>query len=152
MEPDERADDGGARLRADLAAALKDAIRSRNAIAASALRTTLSAIANAEAVATETHPTATVGSPHFAAAAAGLGAGEVARRQLSAADVDAVVRAEIAEREHAAAEYEAIGLSDAAERLHNEAGILTAAIAAADRDLQGSTAQSERSGQKHGCG
>lgn len=134
MELDERPDDGGTRLRAGLAAALKDAIRARDTIAASALRTTLSAIANAEAVATQMHPTATIGSPHFAGAAAGLGAGEVARRHLSAADVYAVVRAEITERDRAAAEYAAIGLSSEAERLHTEAGLLTAIIAAVDQD------------------
>jgi uncharacterized protein YqeY len=134
VEPDKGADDGGARLRADLAAALKDAIRGRDTVAASALRTTLSAIANAEAVATSTQPKAAVGSPHFAGAFAGLGAGEVARRQLSAADVRAIVLAEIAEREHAAAEYAANGLSSQAERLHTEADILNAVIAAADLD------------------
>lgn len=133
MEPDEIADDGGARLRADLAAALKEAIRCRDTLAASALRTTLSAIANAEAVATSTQAKA-ASSAHFAGAVAGLGAGEVARRQLSAADVHAIVRAEIAEREHAAGEYAGNGMSGQAERLHAEAGILTAVIVAADLD------------------
>ncbi|HYK33535.1 MAG TPA: hypothetical protein VEV63_16310 [Streptosporangiaceae bacterium] len=133
MELDERPDDGGTRLRAGLAAALKDAIRARDTIAASALRTTLSAIANAEAVGTETHAPAVVGSPHFAGATAGLGAAEVARRQLTAADVDAIVRAEIAEREQAAGQYAANGRSNEAERLQTEAGILTAVIAAVDQ-------------------
>jgi uncharacterized protein YqeY len=134
VESDKRADDGGARLRADLAAALKLAIRARDTVAASALRTTMSAIANAEAVATGAQPKTAAGSPHFAGAVAGLGAAEVARRRLSAADVHAIVRAEIAEREQAAGEYTANGLSSEAERLHTEAGILTAVIAAADLD------------------
>jgi len=134
VESDKRADDGGARLRADLAAALKLAIRARDTVAASALRTTMSAIANAEAVATGTQPKTAASSAHFAAAVAGLGAAEVARRRLSAADVHAIVRAEIAEREQAAGQYAANGLSTEAERLHTEAGILTAVIAAADLD------------------
>lgn len=134
MDPDERADDRGARLRAGLAAALKDAIRARDTVAVSALRTTLSAIANAEAVGTPTQAAAPVGSPHFAGAVAGLGAGEVPRRQLSAADVHAIVRAEIAERSRAAADYTASGLSAQAERLHTEASILTSVIAAVDLD------------------
>jgi len=103
-------------------------------VAASALRTALSAISNAEAVATGTQAKAAAGSPHFAGAVPGLGAGEVARRQLSAADVRAIVRAEIAEREHAAAGYAASGLPSQAERLHTEADILTAVIAGADLD------------------
>lgn len=134
MEPDKRADDGGTRLRADLAAALRHAIRARDTVAASALRTTLSAIANAEAVATGTQAKAAAGSAHFAGTVAGLGAGEIARKQLSAADVYAIVRAEIAEREHAAGEYAANGLSSQAGRLHTEADILSAVIAVAGLD------------------
>ncbi len=73
MELDERVDDGGTRLRAGLTAAFKDAIRARDPIAASALRTTLSAIANAEAVATAAQAPAPAGSQHFAGAVAGPG-------------------------------------------------------------------------------
>jgi uncharacterized protein YqeY len=134
VDADEKADDGGAGLRAGLAAALKDAIRARDTVAVSALRTTLSAIANAEAVRTGTQAAAAAGSPHFAGAVAGLGAGEVARRRLSAADLRGIVRAEIAEREHAAAGYTASGLSSQAERLHAEASVLTSVIAALDPD------------------
>jgi uncharacterized protein YqeY len=127
-------DDGGTRLRAGLAAALRDAIRARDAIAASALRTTLGAIANAEAVAVGPQPSAAVGGPHFAGAVAGLRAGEVARRHLSAADVRQIVHAEIAEREHAAVGYTASGLSGQAERLRTEARILTSVVATVDLD------------------
>jgi uncharacterized protein len=127
-----------------------DAMRARDPIAVSALRTTLSAVANAEAVVAEAvaggagardAAEAVAGgarardaadSHHFAGGMAGLGAGEAARRQLSAADVDAIVRAEIAEREHAAADYAAKGLSSQAERLRREASILTAVVGAPD--------------------
>lgn len=144
MEPDETADDGGAQLRAGLAAALKDALRARDTTASSALRTTLSAIANAEAVASAPPAPAPAGRPHFAGALAGLGAGEVARRQLSASDVTAIVRAEIAECEAAAAGYLTNGLPSQAERLRTQARILTSVVAAVAKD--------KRSGQKNGRG
>lgn len=124
MESGDKSDDGGARLRAGLGAALKEAVRARDVVAVSALRTTLSAIANAEAVVMDMRPPVAATSPHFAGAVAGLGAGEGARRQLSAADVIAIVRAEIAEREAAARDYAAGGLSRQAERLRAEAAIL----------------------------
>lgn len=92
MDADERADDRGARLRADLAAALKDAIRARDTVAVSALRITLSAISNAEAVA-GTQATAAAGSPHFAGAVAGLGAAEVARLLTEASVLTSVIAA-----------------------------------------------------------
>lgn len=138
MDPGKGADDGGARLRVALAAALRAAMRARDVVAASALRTTLSAIANAEAVpagsagSAGSRATATVGSPHFAGAVAGLGAGDVARRQLTAADVLAIVRAEISERERLASDYAASGLSSQAERFRTEARILTSVITTAD--------------------
>lgn len=115
---------------------MKDAMRSRDPVAASALRTTLSTIANAEAVAVapSAGPAAAAGHPHFAGAVAGLRAGEVARRHLSTTDVTAIVRAEIAERRRAAATYTDIGLSDQAERLRAEAAILTSVVAAAGLD------------------
>lgn len=128
------ADEGGTRLRASMAAALKDAMRARDVVAASALRTALSALANAEAVAVDTQASRGVGSRHFAGAVAGLGAGEAARRQLSATDVRAIIQAEIAEREEAARDYAASGLSSQAERLRAEARVLTSAIVAADLD------------------
>jgi uncharacterized protein YqeY len=152
VEPAKSADDDGTRLRAGLAAALKDAIRARDQIAASALRTTLGAIANAEAVAPGTRPRAVVGSPHFVGAVAGLGAGEVARRELSGADVRAIVVGEIAERVQAAAEYTASGLSSQAERLHAEARILNAVVVVADV-IRGKDQQlNQGSVQKNGSG
>jgi uncharacterized protein YqeY len=66
-------------------------------------------------------------SPHIAAAAAGLGAAEAARRQLSPAQVAAIVQAEIDERLDAAARYESAGHADRAARLRAQAQALAAA-------------------------
>ena len=74
-------------IRERLQAALSDALRSRDALRMSVLRTTLSAIANAEAVEVAPGTTAT----------------EVARRALSEDDVRAVVVAERHELEAKAA-------------------------------------------------
>ena len=99
-------------VRSRLRRALTEALKARDASTASALRSALSAIGNAEAVdqaeAGPGRPGAS-GSVHFAGAVAGLGAGEAERRLLTEADVAAIVRAEAAEREAAASQYERSG-------------------------------------------
>ncbi len=77
--------DGGRAVRARLSQALRDALRGRDQVATSALRSALAAIANAEAVAASPQPAPASGSEHFAGAAAGLGATEVARKELTEA-------------------------------------------------------------------
>jgi uncharacterized protein YqeY len=124
-------DDGGTQIRSALTEALKDAMRARDTVAASAIRTALSAIGNAESVVPGAQRMAATSSPHFAGAAAGLGAGEVARRLLTAAEVDSIVRAEIAERRQAADGYAASGWPDQADRLRREAGVLDSVMSAA---------------------
>ena len=57
-----------ARLRQDLTAAMK----ARDAVAVTALRSAIAAIDNAEAVEVPGEPTAPVGSEHFAGAVPGL--------------------------------------------------------------------------------
>ena len=124
-------------LRARLGAALKDAMRARDQVAASALRSALGAIGNAEAVAADQHAPKVgpgAGGPHFAGSAAGLGAAEAARRQLSPADLDAIMRAEISERERAAGQYAESGFADQAERLRREASVLTSVLLPAAQD------------------
>jgi hypothetical protein len=64
-------------------------------------------------------------SPHVAGAVSGLGAVEAQRRILSAAEMEAIVRAEIGERENAARDYEAPGHLDLAHRLRVQARVLT---------------------------
>lgn len=91
-------------LRADLTAALKG----RDRVAARVLRSTLSAIANAEAQPAQEIDASTGDGP-IAGAASGLGAAEVERRALSAGDVVEIVAAERAERLESAARIEEAG-------------------------------------------
>lgn len=104
-----------------LRAALREALRSRDRVATAALRSVLAALDNSTAVPVAPRPAAGgAGSVHVAGGVAGLGAGEVPRRELTAAETAAVLRAEIAERRAAAAAYP----PDAAARLHAEADLL----------------------------
>lgn len=97
------------RLQSDLGAAL----RARDARRTSVLRTTLSAIANAEAVEVAADTTAT----------------EVARKELTEDDIRAVVLGERAELLAAAADLRAHGRADAAADLEAKAAVLDAALA-----------------------
>ena len=108
--------------------ALSRALKSRDAISVSALRSALGAIGNAEAPDAGTVSPATTSSPDFAGTAAGLGAGETPRRRLSDAQVDQIVRTEISERQAAAREYEQTGHPDRADRLRHEARALLIAL------------------------
>jgi uncharacterized protein YqeY len=105
-------------LRQTLSAAMKR----RDADAVNALRSVLGAIDNAEAADLSAAPDAQPSV--IAGAVVGLGAGEVARRQLSSDDVDAIIRGEIAARRTAAGEYERLGESTAATTLLAEAAAL----------------------------
>jgi uncharacterized protein YqeY len=99
------------RLRADL----KTAMRERNQAEVSVIRTLIAAIDNAEAVSTD-----------------GLeerlklreAVGEVARRELDAAALDAVLARESETRLLAAEDYERHGRSDDATRLREEAELI----------------------------
>jgi len=119
-------DDG---VRGRLGLALRAALRARDQAAMAALRSALAAIANAEAVRPDGLPPATTSSPHFAGAAAGPGAAEVARRVLTEADLTEIVRAEIAGRRQAAGQYRRAGHADRGTRLETEADVLTSALA-----------------------
>jgi uncharacterized protein YqeY len=103
--------------------ALPKAMKARDAAAVSALRTTLAAIANAEAVEAPAVPETT---GRIAGARIGVGAGEAARAELSEEQIASIVRAEVAERVEAAADYERAGQAEPAERLRAEAAVLTA--------------------------
>jgi uncharacterized protein YqeY len=135
-------------MRRDLTAALK----ARDRVAVSALRSALAAIDNAEAVpvpdprtsdgervpepasggepragsaaAGEPRAGSAVGGEHVAGAAVGVGAGEAARRELTPDDLHAIVAAEVAERVDAATGYARSGREDAADRLRAEADVL----------------------------
>jgi uncharacterized protein len=155
-------------VRARLRLALTDALRARDIIAVSALRSALGAIGNAEAVAAETVAAEPVdteavaagpapapgpgpGSPYVAAAAVGLGATEARRRSLSTAETEQIVRAEAGERQRAAREYERAGHADQADRLRREARVLISVVAAGDRPGAGAGPTSgEQSGPPPG--
>ena len=106
----------------ELRRALTAALKARDAVAVSALRSALAAIENAGAVDAAQAPSPDSG--RIAGAVAGIGAGEVARRPLGDADLRALVVAEVEHRRTAAREYAALGRPDRAERLQAEADVL----------------------------
>ncbi|NDZ78969.1 hypothetical protein G3I19_10615 [Streptomyces sp. SID10853] len=96
-------------------------MRARDKAAVSALRSTLAALDNAEAVPVdeaELRGLALEQSP------VGVGVTEAARRELSESDAVDVVRAEVAERLDAAAQLTAPAHADRAARLRAEAAVL----------------------------
>jgi uncharacterized protein YqeY len=117
-------------VRERLRQALGVAMRERDTVAVAALRSALGAIDNAEAV-DPAHRTAPAPShPRLAGTVAGVGAGEVPRRELAEPEQEAVVRAEVADREAAAAGFERAGRTDRANRLRGEAAVLAAQLPA----------------------
>jgi hypothetical protein len=128
LRPESGAGPGGG-LPARLRLALAEALRSRDTIAISALRSALGAIGNAEAAGPGAAGPPGSGSPHVAGAVAGLGAAEAERRRLSPAQIEQIVRAEATEREGAARGYERAGHPGRAGRLRREAQLLLAVLA-----------------------
>lgn len=106
-----------------LRSALTQALRSRDGVAVAALRSALAAVDNAEApdagLAPEPGSNARVAGPMV-----GLGATEVARRRLSAAEVQRILMGEIADRDRAVETYRQAGRADRADRLSAEADVL----------------------------
>jgi uncharacterized protein YqeY len=103
-------------VRDRLKAALPDALKRRDADLVAALRATLAAVDNAEAV-----PSQEPGSLALEETPVGVGAPDVARRELSDDEVERLVRGEIEERRAAAQVYEQAGRDDHAQRLRDEA-------------------------------
>ncbi|MBW4716763.1 GatB/YqeY domain-containing protein [Saccharothrix obliqua] len=101
-------------MRTDLRRELTRAIKGKDRIAVSALRSALAAIENSEAVPDD--------SP--ASGSVGVGSTEVERRQLTDEDVHAIVTAEVRQRITAAEEYDRLARADVAERLRAEADVL----------------------------
>jgi uncharacterized protein YqeY len=101
--------------------ALPEAMRARDKVAVSALRATLAALDNAEAV--------PVGEAGLRGAAleespVGVGVAEAQRRELSERSAADIVRAEAAERLEAADQLTAPAHADRAARLRAEAAVL----------------------------
>ena len=96
-----------------MAADLRPALRARDAVAIAAIRSLIAALDNAGAV-----PLGDPGAP-----ARGQ-SGDVLRRDLSPADLQALIAREVAEREAAILDYEAGRRPDAADRLRAEVEII----------------------------
>jgi uncharacterized protein YqeY len=107
------------RLRADLVAAMK----ARQPEVVSALRTTLAAIDNAEAVAVP-ETSVDVASGPIAGARTGVGSTEASRLDLSIDDLRAILEEQVADWLAAAGQYDTLGRQEAATRLRREADVL----------------------------
>ncbi len=103
-------------IRAQMQADLKEAMKARDSSRVAVLRATLGALANAEAV----EP---LRGPISLTAAAGTT--EVARRELSDAEVRSVIERERAELRAAADEREALGLHEDTAELRAQAEVLS---------------------------
>ncbi len=96
-------------LRDRLQDALRDALKQRDRTAIRAVRSAVSAIANAEAVDAGTAP---------------AGVAEVARRELAGDDLYRIVAGEISDRRVAAEKYHESGRMEPADLLRQEADLL----------------------------
>jgi uncharacterized protein YqeY len=124
--PEQTEPDRAVPLRQRLRAALPTALKARDRVAVVALRSTLAAIDNAEAV--DRPPGVDVGLA-IERIPVGVGAAEVERRVLTHAQVEQIVRAEVAEREAAARDYDRAGRPERARQLRDEAGVLSTHLA-----------------------
>jgi uncharacterized protein YqeY len=120
-------DDPAHRLRQGFREALTTAMKARDHVAVSALRSTLAALDNAEAV---DRPATTGRNPGIEQSPVGAGATEVERRVLTQAQVERLVHGEVAEREAAAGEYDRAGRTERAEQLRGQARVIAAQLAA----------------------
>ena len=112
-------------LRDRLRDGLPAAIKGRDGVAVAALRSTLAAIENAEAVAPPpAGPPTEATHDRLAGTVAGVGAAEAERRAHTEAQVEGIVQAEVDERRTAAEAYERAGRSEVARRLRAEADVL----------------------------
>jgi uncharacterized protein YqeY len=105
------------RMRRQLVQAMKD----RDTSAATALRSAMAALANAEAVPVADGPYDPAEGPY---------GGEAARRELTAADVRAVLDGLVVELDESAALYREHGKDEAAEDLVRQSAVLAAYVVA----------------------
>ena len=119
--------DAAQALRAALRHGLVTALKARDTDALAALRTTIAAIDNAEAVPVPVPDTSRPATGvHIAGSRSGPGSTEAARRQLSASELRDILAGQITEHTREADRYDALGRADAAERLRRQARTLTA--------------------------
>ena len=117
------ADDPSETMRARLRDDLRTAMKSRDTVETSVLRRLIAAIDNAQAVAAPPGPATPGGGSQWVAGSAAFGAGDVPRRQLGAADVDALLRREMERHLSLADEMDGYGRRDDAARARAEADI-----------------------------
>ncbi len=112
-------------LESRLRTALRAAMSARDPAATAALRSALGALGNASAVplVEGVEPQATT-SPHIAGAVGGLAGTEAPRRQLTADEQQAIMRAEVADRRAAAEHMMQLGRTVEGERYLAEAAAL----------------------------
>ena len=136
----------GGDVRSRLRAALRAAMTARDAVAVSALRSTLAAIANAEAIPVPEAPVPpadtfaprlnapAAANQYIAGSAPGLAATEAGRREVTEEEAVTIAETEAAERQAAAREYQAArqagapGATDRADRLLREARAIRSAL------------------------
>ncbi len=116
-------------LRERIAAALPVAMKARDQAAVAALRSTLAALANAEAVGVGAAPQQPTESADVAGSALGVGTTEAVRRSLADREVADLVLREATDREEAARVYDASGATARAERLRAEAATIRGFLA-----------------------
>jgi uncharacterized protein YqeY len=116
-------------MRSRLRTALITAMRTRDSVAVSALRSALAAIDNAEAV-----DAGTSGGDVGAHPLGPVGPAEAPRRELTEADIVETVRTEVSDRLRTAGEYERLGQPEHAERLRGEATVLSRFVPAPERN------------------
>jgi len=110
-------------LDARLRAGLRAAVRARDTTARSVLRTTVSAIDNAAAVAPTPAP-ARADADRIVGGVHGVGRSESTRRELTDDDVRAIVHDEVEQRRAAADLYRTNGREDAADAVDAETEVL----------------------------
>jgi uncharacterized protein len=121
-------DDDAGTVRDRLRAALASAMKARDSVAVTVLRSALGAIDNAEAVDAGAAPQPGARHSRLAGTVSGLHATEVARRSLSVAEMDDIVRVEVADRHAAARDYEHAGHRAHGDRLRGEAAVLSSCL------------------------
>jgi hypothetical protein len=111
-----------------MAAGLTRAMKARDQVAVSALRSTLGALANAEAVGVGT-AAGGIGSEDVAGSSPGAGSTEAVRRVLADRETADLVLGEAVEREDAARGYDAAGQPARGARLRAEALVIRSFLA-----------------------
>jgi uncharacterized protein YqeY len=116
-------------VKARLRAALRDAVKTRDKAATNAFRSVLGVLDNADAASTDDAPPMDAG--RIAGGVHGLGAGEVARREVSDEELVVIAREELERWQQLASDYDGAGQTEHAAQLRAEVATVDAVL---DRD------------------